>query len=489
MMYEALLPYALLSLSLIASRQAPSGTPLHIRLTTPVGTYSSKAGSPVSAVLIAPVTSSSGEVILPVGSILSGTVRRALRVGFGLVHETATLDLDFREIALPDGEDFPIETRVSEVDNGRERVTEDGSIRGVRTTASISYRASGYIRTALCWEVHARLALWAVKMLVLQVPEPEIYYPVGAELTLWLTQPLNSGITGQPETRLNEEERAELESELSGMPYRAYTPANRPSDLLNLVLIGSREQIAAAFTAAGWTQAKPPSWRSRLTGVRAVIQDQGFRAAPMSRLLVNDAAPEMSWQKGLNDFAKRHHVRLWKQSATWEGQEIWMAAATRDIDFAFLRPGQAVTHKIQQDIDLERDKIARDLQFTNCTSTTDWWERPGAPLSARNSTGDPMTTDGRLAIVRMADCDAPRTLASVEPLRVHGNYFQRLARRQILSIRSDFYRTNMYWRTYEGTRWLVLAVRHRHSQASEFHPSDEIADSLLTRAKNSSWLR
>ncbi len=485
-----MLPYVFLSLSMMALRQAPAGTQLHVRLTSPVGTYSSKAGSPISAELIAPVTGIGGDVLLPAGSILKGAVKRSQRVGYGLAHETAALDLEFREITLPEGRTIPLETRVNEVDNGRERVTEDGMIRGVRTTSSLSYRASGWIRSALCWEVHARLGFWAVKMLVLQVPEPEIYYPSGAELTLWLTRPLAALPSHKHEQRLSDESVAELNSEMAAMPYRTYTKANRPSDLLNVILIGSRDEISTAFTAAGWTETKKPSFRSRLNGIRAVVQYQGYRAAPMSRLLVNDVEPQMSWQKGLNDVAKRHHIRLWRQAGTWEGREVWMGAATRDIDFAYLRPGQPMTHRIEENIDLERDKVAHDLEFTNCTNGVDWLERPGAPLNAYNGTGDPMNTDGRIAIVQINGCETPHEIATAEPLRIRGNYFQRLARRQILSMRSDFYRRNMYWRTYETTRWAVTAIRHRHPRPAEFRPTDvTVADSLLFRAKNSSWLR
>jgi hypothetical protein len=484
-----MLPYALLSLSIFALRQAPAGTQLHIRLNTPVSTYSTQSGSPISAVLIAPVALANGDIVFPAGSTLNGSVKRAQRVGFGVMHETATLDLEFHEIALPDGRALPLATRVGEVDNSRERVTDDGAIRGVRTTSSIAYRASGYIRTALLWEIHARLTLWAVKMLVLQVPEPEIFYPAGSELTLWLTGPAVSSALARQESSLSDEDLTALQEQLAGMPYRTYTPSNRPSDLLNIILMGSREQIAAAFTAAGWTETKNPSWRSRINGIRAVVQGQGYRAAPMSRLLVNDQEPGMSWQKGLNDMAKRHHIRLWKQSETWNSQEIWIGAATRDVDFAYLRPGQAVTHRIEEDIDLERDKIARDLEFTTCANALDWWERPGAPASARNSTGDPMITDGRIAIVQVSDCESPRGIPTADPVRIHGNYFERLARREILSVRSDFYRKNIYWRSYEGARWMVLAARRRHPQAPEFRPSDSTANSILARAKNSSWFR
>ncbi len=484
-----MLSYALVSLSLIALRQAPAGTQLHIRLNAPIATYSTKAGSSISAALIAPVVSATGEVILPAGSILNGTVRRAQRVGYGIAHETAALDLDFQSVELPDGRHFSIATRVSDVDNGRERVTDDGMIRGMRMTSSPAYRVSGYIRSSIALVLHARLEFWIAKMLILQVPEAEIFYPAGSELTLWLTQPFVSTRAETDRLAMSEEDRAELHDKLAGLPYRAYTPSNRPSDLMNIVLVGSREEIAAAFIAAGWTETKYSTWHAWVSGVRAVVQSQGYHAAPMSRLLVNNEDPGMSWQKGLNDMSKRHHIRLWKQSGDWNGKEIWAGAATRDVDFAYLRPGQAVTHRIEEDIDLERDKVARDLEFTNCAKAIDFWDRPGAPLSARNATGDPMTTDGRIGILQVSSCEAPRGIPSADPIRIHGNYFQRLARREILSVRSDFYRKNMYWRTYEGVRWSVAALHKRHAHTREFRPTEAVQDSLLARAKNSSWLR
>jgi hypothetical protein len=481
-----MLPYAFLSLSLMLMRQAPAGTQLHVRLTTPVGTYASKVGSPVSAELIEPVTAATGEILLPAGSILQGSVKRVERVGFGVIHETASLEVEFREAIPPGGKPIPIETRTGEVENSREHVGEDGMIRGVRTTGSISYRASGYIRRALCWEIHARIALWAVRTLVLNVPEPEIYYAPGVEMTLWLTQPVDAVALPQPKEALNEGQRDTLEEDLQGLPYRTYTAHNKSSDLLNMVFIGTREEIGAAFAAAGWTEAKRATWRTRVIGATAVVLDRGYVSAPMSKQFVNDVAPEMLLQKALNDVSKRHHIRIWPQFYLPDGRQVWAGAATRDVDFAYLRPGQAITHRIEEDIDHERDKIIRDLAYTHCATNIDFWERPGAPLHASNSTGDRMVTDGRIAVLRMNSCKSPHAVATAEPLPVHGSYFQRLARREVLSIRSDFYRDNTLWRSYEGARWMVLAVRHRHSRPQEFRPE---GGNIVTRVKNSSWLR
>ena len=493
-----MLQYALLAMNLISMRQVPVGTQLHVRLATPIGSFGSRPGAPVSAVLIAPVAVN-GETVLPEGSILSGMVTRAQAVGFGIAHETAALAVDFDTCTLPGGFKIPVATRLLEVDNGREHVIANGSIHGVRTTSSISYRASGYIRILLAWEWHAHLALWAAKMILVQVPEPEIYYAAGVELTLGLRDTLVAAVQQKADEQLTAEDRTELRAVTAGMPYRAFAAgSNRASDLMNVLFAGSKEEIEAAFLAAGWTRASPSTMHTTLLGVRAVAEGHGDRHAPMSHMLANDREPDMLWEKGLNDFSKRHHVRIWKQDSTWNGQPLWIGAATRDVDFAFMRRGGgAMTHKIAQDIDQERDKIAHDFEFTACTDVVDWWDRPGAPTAARNGTGDLMETDGRLAVLRLNRCTSPRVVedSDAEPLRPHPNGLKRLVRREILSARSDFYRSTLYWRAYEGTRWAILALVHRHHPPQEPRTTETqgesgtMARSFFARARNSSWFR
>jgi hypothetical protein len=192
------------------------------------------------------------------------------------------------------------------------------------------------------------------------------------------------------------------------MPYRTRVPiSGRASDLTNVLLAGTRDQIVTAFDAAGWTQPDPVSLRGRIHWIRALAELRGDDAAPMSLLLLNGAGPDTSWQKGLNDVSKRHHIRMWKAAGTWRGCELWIGAATRDIDFAFMRPGRALSHKIEQDIDLERDKVAYDLAFSSCGNLLDWTDRADFPRFARNATGDPIVTDGRMVVMELNDCPAP----------------------------------------------------------------------------------
>ena len=488
-----LLPFLLFSINPPAIPQVPAGTQLHIRLTTTLGSYASRAGTRVNAVLIAPIVVD-GEIVLPAGSVVSGSVRTAARVGLGIRHETAALDLEFKEVAFPGGDPVALAARVAEVDNAREHVTRDGRIHGVRATDSGSYRASGYARLLLfrC-ELHAAIAEWIVRAAVINLPEPEIYLPAGAELTLILTGPLFLGSSvKEPVSRaLPDDERGDLHRLVASMSSRTHATARqRPSDLTNVVLIGSRDQIAAAFAAAGWSVASPLSFRRRMQWIRAIGERHGFNSAPMSSLLLNGAQADMSWEKGLNDVSKRHHIRLWKQAGEWQGQNLWIGAATRDVDFGYLRPGRPFTHKIAADVDQERDKVAYDLVFTGCSNTLDWATRTNVPRITENGTGDAITTDARLAVVELNDCRAPRLSTEtidIAPVPIHGGKMALFARREILSARSDLIRNNWFWRGYETTRWIVgflrphlLASSGPRSFLSSFRHSSRQAPSIQT---------
>lgn len=477
----------LLSAQLLVSMQAPPGTPIHIRLTTAVGSYASRAGQPVEAVVIAPVVLHE-RTLIPAEALVSGTVRSTKRVGFGIVHETSALGLDFTSVTLPDGRILPISARVAQVDNGRERVTKDGVVHGVRSTSSLCYRTSGYIRTALQWEIHAEVAEWFIRTLLVQVPEPELYYPPGVELTLRLTGPyvdLNAPVYDRL-PGLDRVERASMDALIQRLPSRAVASSSRPSDLVNVLFVGSRGEVSRAFAAAGWVEPQPVSIRTDILDIRAVAEGRGYRRAPMSLLFVNHAEPDMSWEKGLNDASKRDHIRIWRQPETWEGRELWVGAATRDVDFAFLRRGQSMTHKVARNVDEEREKVANDLAFTSCVDVRDQVEHPQIPHFTRNATGDPLNTDGRVEVLLLNRCTEPRTGiegAAETALPMHGGKLQRFVRREILSMRSDLIRTNTYYRCYEGTRWVIEAAIRRHRRNHPGPASGPSRPVLVQRAR------
>src|SRR6516164_6510835 len=110
----------------------PAGQSLWIRLSAPISTYSAKAGDPVHAVLTQDLVCEN-EIVLPMGAIIEGVVRSRHKVGWGIRHETASLELEFQRAISKPGVDVLLTARVEEVENAREPVR-NGVIHGIRST-------------------------------------------------------------------------------------------------------------------------------------------------------------------------------------------------------------------------------------------------------------------------------------------------------------------------------------------------------------------
>src|SRR6202012_3263457 len=107
-----------------------AGQTIWIRLKTPVSTYTAKPGDPVRAVLTEDLECD-GEVVFPIGTKVDGVVRSVRKVGYGIRHETAALELDFNRILPAGAEPVEVSALMLEVENAREQVTK-GTIEGIR---------------------------------------------------------------------------------------------------------------------------------------------------------------------------------------------------------------------------------------------------------------------------------------------------------------------------------------------------------------------
>lgn len=171
-----------------------------------------------------------------------------------------------------------------------------------------------------------------------------------------------------------------------------------PSDWINLAFLGSRTSLVQAFETAGWQTADQLSLRTEAKTFFAVADHHGYRTAPVSTLLVGGREPDLVFQKQLNTFAKRHHIRIWATDQSWGGRPVWIAAATHDIGIDFSREAKTFSHKVESNIDLERSRVMDDLGFVNHLEKVWYIHRASVPQESTNATGDHLRTDGRLAV-------------------------------------------------------------------------------------------
>ncbi|MBV8820655.1 MAG: LssY C-terminal domain-containing protein, partial [Acidobacteriaceae bacterium] len=99
--------------------------------------------------------------------------------------------------------------------------------------------------------------------------------------------------------------------------------------------------------------------------------------------------------------AKRHHLRIWKQPGTYNGREIWLAAATHDIAISNAKAGTKWSHRIDPHIDRERDWVATDLLYIGTAAAYADVDRPAVPRNTENATGDRILTDGKISVLEL----------------------------------------------------------------------------------------
>ena len=383
--------------ALVLAIQIPAGTDLEIRLTTPVSTVTSRAQDKVDAILIAPMTAAH-RAVLASGASLQGMV---VDVSPPTDEKNATMNLAFTELKTGTRV-YRISTRVYGIDNVRETLDSSGVIQGISPKNTITGRIDqglGKMNGGRYGGLAQILEL--AKGALVKDADPNIVYQAGTELTLRLTKPLElpDALIPPPTPEVADDGR--LSDLVRHQPWQTYASnPPKPSDITNLMFIGSLRQITEAFEEAGWVGAQALSGESKFETAKAIIEQRGYKEAPVSTILLDERPPDLVLQKGNNTFSARHHLRIWRSSDTYRGQQVWLCGATHDIGIDYSEKEMTFIHKIDSNIDLERLKVTDDILFTGKVKGVTLVARPGVPGMFRNATGDDVTTDARIAVVQ-----------------------------------------------------------------------------------------
>jgi hypothetical protein len=388
----------LIALPALAAK-IPAGTELSVRLTEKIASEATAAQT-LKAVVIAPVVLD-GNIALPAGAELTGEIKDLKAAADG---QRAQLRLVFTRIGMG-AYRSPFAAVLTGLDNSRESVAADGLITGIDGASTYASRINQGVAKLEASDKYAGLAslIQSVKQgLKIQDANPNIDFDPGVEFTLKLTQPLDwrGPVNGPGSALIAFPNQSALPGLVSSQPFRTVAASPpRPSDITNLMFIGTEDELRAAFAKAGWSSAARLSSQSKLETARALIEDRGYKEGPMSVLLLEGRPPDMSWQKGNNTFSQRHHLRIFRRPGTFNGKPVWVCSATHDIGIDYSERDRTFIHKIDSSIDKERAKVVSDLLFTGMVRSLALVDRPEIPQDATNATGDVLTTDGRMAVV------------------------------------------------------------------------------------------
>jgi hypothetical protein len=220
------------------------------------------------------------------------------------------------------------------------------------------------------------------------------------EVTIELLEEGNSdasAVGGPVETRIS----GITKSLLSKIPRRVSDGSNHPGDMVNVLIVGTQDQVIQVFTAAGWVQVDTSISSTVINAILESLDKKNYLTMPMSTLYLFNRPQDYGFAHAepVRVAMSRNHLRLWKSPYEVDGRPLWCVAATHDIGFERDQRNNGVTHQIDSAIDGEREYVNGTLSGTGLVALRDHITPPSPLTSAKTATGGAFHSDGRILVL------------------------------------------------------------------------------------------
>lgn len=188
---------------------------------------------------------------------------------------------------------------------------------------------------------------------------------------------------------------------LEKIPRRVTDPQGNPGDMVNVLIVGTEDELVQAFTAAGWVKVDATVGSSVVSGLVNTLEKKDYLTMPMSVLYLFKRQQDYGFAHAepVRVAMSRNHLRAWKSPYEVDGRPVWCIAATHDIGFERDQRNNGVTHKIDPAIDGEREYVNNTLSGTGLVVQRAH-VTPAEPLKeARTATGGTFNSDGRILVL------------------------------------------------------------------------------------------
>lgn len=191
----------------------------------------------------------------------------------------------------------------------------------------------------------------------------------------------------------------------SKIPRRISDRAGDPGDMVNFLIIGSQAAMEKVFTSAGWVQVDANVKDTLLHGVLESISKESYLTMPMSPLYLFGRQQDYGWAHAepISVVASRNHLRIWKAPFEIDGQTLWVGAATHDVGFEKDQRNNGLTHKIDPNVDLERDYVEKTLASTGLVAEIAHVLPKNPMQEAKTATGGSFHSNGQVLVLKLGE--------------------------------------------------------------------------------------
>jgi len=189
------------------------------------------------------------------------------------------------------------------------------------------------------------------------------------------------------------------------IPRRIGDKDGNPGDMVNFLILGSEADMQRVFTTAGWVKVDADVKDTVLHGILGGLSKESYLTMPMSQLYLFGRPQDYGWAHAepISVVRSRNHLRIWKAPFQVGDETVWVGAATHDIGFERDQRNNGITHKIDPDIDLERNYVEKTLTATGFVAEISYF-LPDTPMKeAKTATGGTFHSNGQVLVLKLAD--------------------------------------------------------------------------------------
>ena len=188
-------------------------------------------------------------------------------------------------------------------------------------------------------------------------------------------------------------------------PRRVSDPQGKPGDMVNILLVGTLEQVVQVFAKAGWVRVDRSVQDAVVNAVIDSLEKKDYLTMPMSTLYLFDRPQDYGFAHAepVRVAMSRNHLRVWKSPYVVDGRPLWCVAATHDVGFERDERNNKVTHKIDPAIDGEREYVNDTLSRTGLVAQRTHVTPADPVTTASTATGGSFHSDGRILVLVLKD--------------------------------------------------------------------------------------
>ncbi len=174
----------------------------------------------------------------------------------------------------------------------------------------------------------------------------------------------------------------------------------KPIEPINIIVIGSKEQLDNTFQKASWYPIDQISVRSTWLLLKESILNGPYPQAPATPSFWNAEPDPFAYEQptSANTVRERHHIHFWNTPFIIGNQSIWFATASYDKNVKLQTSFVFVTHEIDPNVDKEREKVKDDLNNTGNVAKIEEVQIV-EPTLGSNSAGSSFFTDGKAYVI------------------------------------------------------------------------------------------